>query len=139
MPKKRQSPLYQRLREILESVRVGVARSVNTTQVLANWLIGPEIVEEEQNGKSKAGYGAQLLDDLAILLVADYGKGCSATKLRWFRQFYLSDAALVNVVAQEIVEDLEAALEQFREIANDLDGRRKMKRKFSVFRLRRFS
>jgi hypothetical protein len=30
------------------------------------------------------------------LLVADYGKGCSATKLRWFRQFYLSDAALVK-------------------------------------------
>jgi hypothetical protein len=44
-----------------------------------------------------------------------------------------------DVLAQEIVEDLEAALEQFREIANDLDGRRKMKRKFSVFHLRRFS
>jgi DUF1016 N-terminal domain len=90
MPKKRQSPLYQRVREILESARASVARSVNTTQVLANWLIGQEIVEEEQKGKSKAGYGAQLLDDLAILLVADFGKGYSATNLRWFRQFYLS-------------------------------------------------
>jgi hypothetical protein len=47
--------------------------------------------------------------------------------------------ATSDVLAQEIVEDFEAALEQFREIANDLDGRRKMKRKFSVFHLRRFS
>ena len=44
-----------------------------------------------------------------------------------------------DVLAQEIVDDLEAALEQFRKIANDFDGRRKMKRKFSVFHLRRFS
>jgi hypothetical protein len=30
-----------------------------------------------------------------------------------------------DVLAQEIVEDLEAALEQFRKIANDIAGRRK--------------
>ena len=29
---------------------VGAARSVNTTHVVANWLIGREIVEEEQKG-----------------------------------------------------------------------------------------
>ena len=39
------SPLYARVRQILESARASVARSVNTTQVVANWLIGREIVE----------------------------------------------------------------------------------------------
>lgn len=42
--------LYRRIREILEAARTGVARSVNTAQVVANWLIGREIVEEEQQG-----------------------------------------------------------------------------------------
>ena len=49
--------LYSRIRDILESARSGVARSVNTTQVVANWLIGQEIVEEEQRGRARAGYG----------------------------------------------------------------------------------
>ena len=44
------SRLHDRIREILESARASVARSVNTTQVVANWLIGREIVEEEQRG-----------------------------------------------------------------------------------------
>jgi hypothetical protein len=47
--------LYRRIREILESARTSVARTVNTAQVVANWLVGREIVEEEQRGKVKAG------------------------------------------------------------------------------------
>jgi len=47
------------VREILDTARAGVARTVNTTQVAANWLIGREIVEEEQRGQRRAGYGSQ--------------------------------------------------------------------------------
>lgn len=54
-------PLYRRVREIIESARAGAARSVNTTQVVAYWLIGREIVEEEQKGKARAGYGEERL------------------------------------------------------------------------------
>ena len=49
--------LYERIRQILESARTSVARTVNTTQVVANWLVGREIVEEEQKGKKRAEYG----------------------------------------------------------------------------------
>ena len=42
------SNLFTRVCEILESAKTNVARSVNTTQVIANWLVGREIVEEEQ-------------------------------------------------------------------------------------------
>ena len=79
--------LYQRVREILESARAGVARTVNTTQVIANWLVGREIVEEEQRGQAKADYGEALLADLAERLTAEFGAGYSGTNLRWFRQF----------------------------------------------------
>lgn len=89
--------VYDRVRDILESARVNVARSVNSTQVMANWLIGREIVEEEQQGKAKAGYGEQLLNELSALLQTDFGKGYSATNLRWFRQFYLEYPELVEI------------------------------------------
>jgi hypothetical protein len=81
--------LYRRIREILEAARTGVARSVNTAQVVANWLIGREIVEEEQRGKRRAGYGERLLSDLSRRLQADFGGGYSVDNLEWFRQFYL--------------------------------------------------
>lgn len=81
--------LYDRIRNILESARAGVARTVNTTQVVANWLIGREIVEEEQAGKRRAVYGAELLRDLAARLKADFGSGYGVDNLELFRRFYL--------------------------------------------------
>jgi len=81
--------IYNRIKQILESSHLSAARSVNTAQVVANWLIGRETVEEEQRGKEKAGYGKRLLEDLSGLLSREYGAGYSGTNLRWFRQFYL--------------------------------------------------
>jgi len=49
------SKLYQCFRQLLECTRVDVARTVNTTYACANWLIGPEIVEEEQGGQTSSG------------------------------------------------------------------------------------
>jgi hypothetical protein len=63
--------------------------------VVANWLIGREIVEDEQKGQRKAGYGEALLERLAGLLAADFGSGYSETNLRWFRQFYLEYQSLL--------------------------------------------
>jgi predicted nuclease of restriction endonuclease-like (RecB) superfamily len=81
--------MYERIRKILDSARSNVARSVNTTQVIANWLIGREIVEEEQKGKRRAEYGEGLIRGLAILLQADYGVGYSLANVKFFRKFYL--------------------------------------------------
>jgi predicted nuclease of restriction endonuclease-like (RecB) superfamily len=86
----RPAPIYERIRGILESARAGVARSVNTTQVVANWLIGREIVEEEQRGLKKAGYGQKLIVDLSDKLQAEFGGGFSATIFKLFRQFFLT-------------------------------------------------
>jgi len=46
--------LFDRVRSIWEESRSLAARSVNTAHVCANWLIGREIVEEEQAGKERA-------------------------------------------------------------------------------------
>lgn len=91
-----QSRLYDRIREILESARTSVVRSVNTAQVVANWLIGREIVEEQQQGKERAGYGEALLADLAKRLTEQFGRGWSVRQLEYCRSFYLAYPALIS-------------------------------------------
>jgi len=88
--KKEQVPLYERIRQILESARTSMARTVNTTQVVANWLIGREIVEEEQKGRRRAEYGEQLIAELSDKLQKDFGVGYGTTNLKLFRQFFLA-------------------------------------------------
>lgn len=88
--------LYERVRRILESARAGVARSVNTAQVCANWLIGREIVEDEQKGSWRADYGAQLLLELSNRLKKDFGNGYSVDNLELFRRFYREYPKLIS-------------------------------------------
>jgi predicted nuclease of restriction endonuclease-like (RecB) superfamily len=58
--------------------------------VQAYWLIGHEIVEVEQEGKRRAGYGEQLLERLAMRLGQQFGRGFGIATLRRVRQFYLA-------------------------------------------------
>ncbi len=94
--------LYGRVRDILAAARTGIARTVNTTQVMANWLIGREIVEEEQRGRRRAGYGTALLGELAERLRTDFGAGYGVDNLELFRRFYLEYPQLLAEVAETI-------------------------------------
>src|SRR5436190_11103451 len=96
MAKRKENAVYGRIREILESARAGVARSVNTAQVMANWLIGREIVEEEQKGAKRADYGKQLLEGLSKQLAVEFKRGYSVQNLRFIRQFYLTYPQLLG-------------------------------------------
>ena len=82
--------LFHRVTVIIEQARSNVVRSVNIQMVIAYWLIGREIVEEEQHGSAQAGYGDYLIRDLSKRLGKRYGKGYSVTNLKYFRQFYLT-------------------------------------------------
>ena len=94
-PAPKSSPVYERILEILKSARTTVARSVNTTQVVAYWLIGREIVEEEQKGRKRAGYGEELIAELAERFKTDGLAGYSDQNLRYMRQFYGVYAELI--------------------------------------------
>ncbi len=96
MAKSQSANFYERVREIVESARVTIARSVNSTQVVANWLVGREIVEEEQHGKKRADYGEMLLEDLAKRLKNEFGAGFSVPNLRNMRQFYIAFPSLID-------------------------------------------
>lgn len=70
--------------------QVAVARAVNQTLTLRNWLIGAYIIEYEQNGVDRAAYGTQLIDTLARDLKKQGIKGFATSNLRNFRQFALA-------------------------------------------------
>ncbi len=96
MPKTKRPPIYDRIRQILEAAQTSVVRTVNTTQVVTNWLIGREIVEEEQSGRDYTRYGQKVIPVLAERLQNDFGEGYSATNLKLFRQFYLTYPKLLK-------------------------------------------
>lgn len=64
--------------------------------VEAYWEIGRRIVEEEQNGKERAEYGKEILQNLSKELTEEFGKGYSYRTLREIRQFYLMFSDLRN-------------------------------------------
>ncbi len=81
--------LYNEIKTILQQARQTAYRAVNFTMVLAYWQIGHRIVEHEQQGKKRAGYGESLLNDLSKKLTTDFGKGFTYRNLAAMRQFYL--------------------------------------------------
>jgi predicted nuclease of restriction endonuclease-like (RecB) superfamily len=85
---RREEELLERVAEIIETARGHVTRTVNSAMVHAYWLIGREIVEVEQQGKRRAGYGDELLEKLAAELTQRFGKGFNPSGLKRMRQFY---------------------------------------------------
>lgn len=81
---------YSEIKEILTTARRKAYVAVNSAMVEAYWLIGKRIVEEEQNGKNRAGYGEYLIRELSKELSSELGKGFSYANLWNFRQFYLT-------------------------------------------------
>jgi len=78
------------IRELIRTARQAVVRSVDSIQVLTNFEIGRRIVEYEQKGKDRAGYGEGVLRELAGALTDEFGKGFSLTNLKLMRKFYLT-------------------------------------------------
>lgn len=101
--------LFGRVAEILEQSRASVVRSVNSQMVLAYWHIGREIVQVLQRGGDRAGYGRGVLDALAQRLGQRYGKGFSATNLRYFRLFYQAYADRKPEIRHKACDELPTA------------------------------
>ena len=92
--------LYQEVRQIIDSARSNAVRSVDFCRVQMYWNIGRRIVEEEQQGKERADYGAYLLKNLAKALEPEYGSGFSYRQLNFCRQFYRTYPIMNSVRSQ---------------------------------------
>jgi predicted nuclease of restriction endonuclease-like (RecB) superfamily len=76
--------------ELLSAARQTAARNVNALMTASYWEIGRRIVEAEQKGKRRAGYGEQLIERLSTDLTQQFGRGFSARNLEQMRQFFVT-------------------------------------------------
>ncbi|HEY1577475.1 MAG TPA: PDDEXK nuclease domain-containing protein [Terracidiphilus sp.] len=94
------SPLYEDIRTLVRSARQNAARGVDLLQVYTNYEIGRRIFEHEQKGADRAGYGTELLNELASRLTGEFGGGFSRTNLASMRQFYVAYPGRVPKIIQ---------------------------------------
>ncbi|MBW8191192.1 PDDEXK nuclease domain-containing protein [Neiella marina] len=82
------SKLVEAIAGQIEQARNQVRQSVNSAMVQSYWQIGRLIVEQEQQGESRAAYGKQQLQQLSRQLTERLGKGFDERNLRNMRAFY---------------------------------------------------
>lgn len=73
--------LYSQIVDLLQSARSKVIRTVNQTMVLTYFEIGKMLVEDEQGGSERAGYGKEVVKGLSKLLSKEFGKGFSVRNI----------------------------------------------------------
>jgi hypothetical protein len=91
--------LISALSQINEQLREQSIRAVNTSLTLRNWFFGFYIVEFEQNGKERAGYGKALLANIAAEMKALSIPNSDERELRRYRQFYITYPTAANLIA----------------------------------------
>ena len=75
--------------ELIQYARKIAARQINLVQLMTYYAIGRWIVEEQQHGEHRAGYGKKVIQTLSDRLNAEFGKGFSVDTLENTRKFYL--------------------------------------------------
>lgn len=86
--------IYKNISKLLNNARASVQKTVNTTMTYTYFEIGKQIVEGEQNGKERAGYGKKLMKNLSEKLTEEFGKGFSKRNLANMKKFYLAYSIL---------------------------------------------
>ena len=95
--------LVNDLRSIVSKARSKAFAAVNYSLVERNWRIGQRIVEQEQNGASRAEYGKHVIEVASAALTKEFGKGFSETNITNFKKFYLKfkELAILQTVSEE--------------------------------------
>lgn len=98
------------LRSIVSKARSKAFAAVNYSLVERNWRIGQRIVEQEQNGASRAEYGKHVIEIASAALTEEFGKGFSETNIMNFKKFYLKFKELT--IPQTVSEEFKKQKQQ---------------------------
>ena len=82
--------------ELLETARHTSARTLNSIMTATYWEIGHRIVELEQGGEDRAGYGNEFVKQLAADLSSRFGRGFAWPNLYRMRRFYLAYSEILS-------------------------------------------
>ena len=92
--------LLERVRELVRAARKSAGTAINSLQVITSYEIGRIIIEHEQQGVRRAGYGKSVLKTLSERLTAEFGRGFSKSNLEYMRRFYMEYCNRVAQIAQ---------------------------------------
>jgi predicted nuclease of restriction endonuclease-like (RecB) superfamily len=86
---------------LIEAARRASTRAVNALMTATYWGIGRRIVEQEQHGAARAGYGEELIVRLSGDLQARFGRGFGRANLFQMRAFYLEYREILQTLSGE--------------------------------------
>jgi hypothetical protein len=119
--------------ELLDTARRTSARVVNTLMTATYWEIGRRIVEHEQAGQKRAGYGEEVVRKFPKDLTQHFGRGFGPAQVAALRQFHLTFPLPDNfqsvigkssagaVGRNQILEFLRTERRKFRDRLTDCD------------------
>lgn len=90
--------------KVIDAARKSAARSVNCIMTAAYWLVGRRIVEFEQKGSERAGYGEALLKRLSHDLTSRFGRGFAKSNLYQMRSFYMAHQEIFQTASGESLD-----------------------------------
>ena len=104
--------LVNDLRSIVSKARSKAFAAVNHSLVERNWRIGQRIVEQEQNGASRAEYGKHVIEIASAALTEEFGKGFSYTNIANYKRFYLTfnNLQILQTVSEEFNNPIQQTL-----------------------------
>ena len=104
--------LVNDLRSIVSKARSKAFAAVNYSLVERNWRIGQRIVEQEQNGASRAEYGKHIIEIASAALTEEFGKGFSYTNIANYKRFYLTfnNLQILQTVSEEFNNPIQQTL-----------------------------
>ena len=104
--------LVNDLRSIVSKARSKAFAAVNYSLVERNWRIGQRIVEQEQNGASRAEYGKHVIEVASASLTEEFGKGFSYTNIANYKRFYLTfnNLQILQTVSEEFNNPIQQTL-----------------------------
>lgn len=99
--------LYEHIAILIRKARSTVMRAIDTTMVKTYWHIGHHIVEVEQAGTKRAGYGKELLKTVSAKLSDEFGRGFGVNTLEDIRKFYLAYPTQLDTKSHSLRGELE--------------------------------
>lgn len=97
--------LSEKIENLIEAARSHIIQQTNRAMTQSYYEVGRMIVENEQNGKSRAVYGKKVLSELSKKLNKKYGRGFSVDNLENMRRFYLTYSSRKSETLSRISEE----------------------------------
>ena len=95
--------LLPEIRGLIEEARHRAVRAANLSMVALYWNVGRVINTELQRAPGRAEYGSQLIEQLALRLNREYGRGFSAPNLWDMKRFQAAFQILQPVAGESAI------------------------------------